>query len=426
MSKPIIYILGGSVRNHADEDIIIENIKGINSEPVLYEYIEHMGREGKISNSEGCAIAAAYGALQENVEVNYLKLNEYFLKSGRTKELNNLFEKLETSDGLIFSLPVYFGDRSSLFDELIENWRCKKLDLSGRIFGFLSVGAKRNGGQETTNIFGIQNVTELGGMAVGNGPPTSQFGGTAVGGNMGTMENDYFGIMTSRGTGKKVAQVSKILETGKKSIDQRSNKIKIAFLILKDKQNKTQSYIKSILQKKDFGNVEFNIIDLTEYKFSRCYACDICPNGEKDIDYKCINQKDDMKKLHSKIIKNDGIFLCGINTKDTSKVRNNYQSFIERTRYIRRDDFRLTNTLVSPFSLNEMGTHYLFNLRSITSFIRHNTIIHKGIYNYLREEKIIDVDSLSILDSFVKYCKYISAGREKVDIDPARYGNVGY
>ena len=58
----------------------------------------------------------------------------------------------------------------------------------------------------------MQSVTELGGLVVGNGPPTSQFGGTAVGGNIGTMENDYFGIMTSQGTGLRVAETAEILK----------------------------------------------------------------------------------------------------------------------------------------------------------------------------------------------------------------------
>lgn len=424
--KNLIYIIGGSIRNRAGQNLIVDNVKAIKNEAFLYEYIENLGRAKRISNSEGCSIAAAFGAFQQNVEVRYLQLNKYFLRNGRKRNIKQLFETLKDADGMIFALPVYFGDRSSLFHELIENWKFEKVDFSGKVFGFISVGAKRNGGQETTIIFAMQSITELGGLVVGNGPPTSQYGGTTVGGNIGTMEDDYFGIMTSEGTGHKVAETVEILKKGKARVYGDREKLTISFLILQDSRSILETHIKSIIKSSKFPNVNFKIVDLTKYKLNRCFACNVCPNGKSTEDYKCINHKDDMKKLHKKIVNNNGIILAGLTLKDTSKVKSIYQKFIERSRYIRRDDFRLTNVLTTALSLNEIGTNNLFNLRAMTSFIRHNTILHGGMHNYYNDGEIIDCGSLPILKSFVKYTNYISVGRKKVDIGPTRYSPVGY
>jgi multimeric flavodoxin WrbA len=424
--KSLIYIFGGSIRNRAGQEKIVDEVKKIRSEAFLYEYIENLGRAKKISNSEGCSIAAAYGALQKNVEVKYLQLNKYFLKSGKNRNVHELLKILKKADGIIFALPVYFGDRSSLFHELIEKMKLENLDFSGKVFGFITVGAKRNGGQETTIIFAMQNITELGGLVVGNGPPTSQYGGTTVGGNIGTMEDDYFGIMTSQGTGRKVVETVEILKKGMRHKQVRTKKVKISFFILQDSDSILKNHINTIITKSNHKHVDFQIIDVTKYKLNRCFACNVCPNGEVKKDYKCINYKDDMKQLHDKLILSDGIIIAGLSLDDLTKVKSIYQKFIERSRYLRRDDFRLTNVLTTALSLNEIGTNNLFNLRAMTSFIRHNTIIHRGIHNYLDNSNIIDCETAPILNSFINYSRVIKVGREKVKIGSTKYSPIGY
>jgi multimeric flavodoxin WrbA len=304
--------------------------------------------------------------------------------------------------------------------------KLENLDFSGKVFGFITVGAKRNGGQETTIIYAMQNITELGGLAVGNGPPTSQYGGTTVGGNIGTMEDDYFGIMTSQGTGRKVAETVEIIKKGMKHKQAKTKRVKISFFILQDSGSILKNNIKDLIKKSNHKHVDFQIIDVTKYKLNRCFACNVCPNGEAKFDYKCINHKDDMKKIHKLLIKNDGIILAGLNLKDTKKLKSIYQKFIERSRYIRRDDFRLTNILTTSLSLNEIGTNDLFNLRAMTSFVRHNTIIHRGIHNYLDNSSIIDCETIPILNSFINYSKVIKIGREKVKISSTKYSPIGY
>ncbi len=421
-NKPLICVIGGSLRNRADE-YFFDNVVNLEGESQLYEYIERLGREKKISNSEGCAIAATFGALETDVDISYFRLNNHFSKNSKTRNLDKIYEVFRKADGVIFALPVYFADRSSLFHEFIRDLEKREIDLSEKVFGFLSVGAKRNGGQETTNLFAMHNMAELGGLVVGNGPPTSQLGGTAVGGNIGSMESDYFGIMTSQGTGLKVAETTKVLKKGKKNL---AKNAKITFLILQEKDSMIQSYINSLIDDLNSENIDFNVINLNDYNIDRCCACDICPSGDEKANYKCIRNKDDMKLIHDRIVDNDGIILSGLCSKDTTNLESVYQKFIERTRYLRRDNFRLTNVLSASLSLNEVGTNDLFNIRSMASFIRHNTIFHKGIHNYYKEGDVIDGGAVPILKSFVNYCRRIKSGRENVRTKPPRYSLVGY
>ncbi len=81
MAKTIL-IIGCSIRSSANEDIIIQNVRRISNDPDLYEYIEQVARSREISNSEGGAIAAAYGAQAGKTKLSYLRLNDYIDKKG--------------------------------------------------------------------------------------------------------------------------------------------------------------------------------------------------------------------------------------------------------------------------------------------------------------------------------------------------------
>lgn len=424
---PLIYLIGGSLRNIADEDAVIKNLS---SDAELYEYIESMGRSRKISNSEGGLIAAAFGASKWSKNIKYLRLNKYFLKDGSVANIKESLENIKKADGLIFGIPVYFGDRSSLVHDFIRICEEEKIDFSEKVCGFVSVGAKRNGGQETTNIFAIHNFTELGALVVGNGPPTSQYGGTCVGGEIGTMENDYFGIMTSSGVGEKVAQAARLIKEGKK---ENNKNIIIDFWILEDEKSKVYNYIDDLIKNISlkYNNIEFKLLDLTKHKFNRCFACSICPYNRDDISsYKCINKNDDMINLHNRLISSDAIIVAGLSLEDFSKKETVYQRFIERTRYIRRDNFLLTNKLIMALSLNELSANSLFNLRVLTSFIRHNTIFHKGFEEYIDSNGKIIADRgeelEKIINSFAKYAHILKNGRDIIDIGQQYYKEIGY
>ena len=125
------------------------------------------------------------------------------------EKLEELYTKIAEADGVILSTPVYFGDRSSVANKFLQVTARKNL-LQNKIFGVASVGAKRNGGQETCNIYSMIETLNQGALVVGNGPPTSQYGGTAVGGDQGHVLEDESGIDTAFGVGMKVAHVSEM------------------------------------------------------------------------------------------------------------------------------------------------------------------------------------------------------------------------
>jgi len=119
-----------------------------------------------------------------------------------------------------------------------------------------------------------------------------------------------------------------------------------------------------------------------------------------------------------------------LSLEDFSKKETVYQRFIERTRYIRRDNFLLTNKPVIALSLNELSANSLFNLRVLTSFIRHNTIFHKGFEEYIDSNGNVFADRKpelkEIIMSFANYAKIIKNGRKKVDTGEHNYKEIGY
>ena len=94
-------------------------------------------------------------------------------------KLDDLRQQILSADAIYFQDPVYFGDRGSLIQELFE-FLHKDSDclrhVRDRLYAGISVGAKRNGGQETNLIYQIIDATNMN-MLVGNdSATTSQYG----------------------------------------------------------------------------------------------------------------------------------------------------------------------------------------------------------------------------------------------------------
>src|SRR5690606_11770291 len=101
------------------------------------------------------------------IDPNRLGLTNDILYSDFLSVNPRMFSELEqavaTADGIVLSSPVYFGDRSSVANKLFqisgrENW------LKSKVFGMLICGAKRNGGQETTNVFALTEALSQGAL----------------------------------------------------------------------------------------------------------------------------------------------------------------------------------------------------------------------------------------------------------------------
>ena len=63
---------------------------------------------------------------------------------------------------------------------------------------------------------------------------------------------------------------------------------------------------------------------------------------------------------------------------------------MERTRYLRRGDYALSNYLVSPLIFQDLESREYLDIRMITSLIRHNTIISKPIIGHLVDGHVIN------------------------------------
>ena len=389
----------------------------------IYSKLRRLRGERGLSNSEAALAAALWGAKQEGAEIRHLSLAGHFPMSGRGRDLNLLRHELEAADALILSGPVYFGDRGSLAQSLIE-FIAADDDLRracrGKVYAGIAVGAKRNGGQETTLIYQMLDMVNLDFFAVGNSSATtSQYGGTAVAGDVGKLHSDDYGIETSIGTGRRCAHVARLLARGRTQVKSERDPLKLHLWLLQDDQQRTglgmfEDWARKISAAEP--DVDARIFDIAGSDVVRCIACDVCPThrGPKD-EYRCIitSADDFFVKNHHALISADAILLCAYSPKARGHVSSEYQQFIERTRYLRRDDYVFSDLLAAPFVITELGARQNLHLRMLTSIIRHHTVVHHPIIGTMHKGTLLDDNSL--LDAgvgFVRAALSLKRGRQ--------------
>lgn len=352
----------------------------MNSEDIIASIYE-IAYEGKISNSQSLLLSALWGAHKEgaNVEVIYPD------------------DDIPNFDGVILSSPVYFGDRSSILQDFIMN-----IDLQEKAVGVVSTGAKRNGGQETTNIYALYDCLDKGSLITGNGPPTAQYGGTGWAGNKTAIVNDDFGIKTSYGTGMQVTKLAKLINT-----PESQTKPNIVFVLVTDDEIDLKFM-------EDFTESNIEVIDIANKRIKRCVGCPICPNGDLDKEYKCI-QKDDMVEIREKMISADCIIFVSGN------VNKNFQKFIERTRFIRRTHFELGERVYSSLNVSSKITN-IMSLRIMTNMLRQNMF---GLPFFRKFKDYNNMEYLNYVKKIEQFTRKSKAFRELTGVD-TEYTPVGY
>ena len=314
----------------------------------IADEIYRIGSDKKLSNSEALLLAAMWGAKREGVGVE-------FIQSGAD---------MSDFSGVVISSPVYFGDRSSLVDDFIQD-----NNFTGKAVGAVASGAKRNGGQETTITYTLWDCLNKGAIVTGNGPPTGQYGGTGWAGNKGAIIDDDFGIKTSIGTGRQVAKACGILAR-----PDYTNPIKVLVVVTGKTIGDTR-FVNAIRTLPFSGRVELDILDVSGMDIKKCRACSICPNGNTDKVYTCMVQGDDMEKIHSHIVDSDCIILASYDDSPGG-----FQTFMERTRFIRRHHYELSGRVYSSYSWTGSLVGIL-PLRIMTSFLRQNMLALGPFYN---------------------------------------------
>lgn len=397
----------------------------------IFSNLQKKQGDSGLSNSEVALAAALWAAYREGADIEHLSLSEHFTASGQQRHPEILRAKLLESDGLLVSGPVYFGDRGSLAESLIEfiaNDAGLRAAMRGRLYGGIAVGAKRNGGQETTLIYQMVDMVNLGFLTVGNdSETTAQYGGTGHAGDVGTMHKDSYGLDTSIGVGRRMARVLKQLGTESTLRDAP----KTLFLILQDANNIGARTVDRLIKR--FGSeLHSTVLNVTGRSIMRCIACDICPKQfGPDEKYSCAiaAKSDSMPDLHRSLLYHDLIIPVGVSMQEAFPG-SRYQTFLERTRYLRHADFIWSDVMVAPMVLEEPGDYRSLPIRMMTSFLRHHTVMAKPMIGYVYNGEVNNLRGIEEdLSRTLTYAARLTAGRlsQSREISTAlRYNPIGY
>lgn len=405
----------------------------------IYDNLAKLKGDQGLSNSEAALAAGLWGAIQSGATISHCGLSSYFAASGKTRDLDALRERVVSADAILLAGPVYFGDRGSLAQSFIDFLQrdepCRE-HIRGKPYAGIAVGAKRNGGQETTLIYQLIDMTNMNMLAVGNdSETTSQYGGTAVAGDVGTLADDAYGLVTSIGAGRRLAHIARVLEYARTGGSVK-DKIKIGVWLLQDSlDNKGLNYLRQFCGQIEASNpdVEFRILDFMRERIYRCIACDICPVdvGHMD-DYRCIvTAKNDLfVRHHREVVDADAILIAAYSPIDRSEILSVYQQFIERTRYLRRDDYVFADMPIAPFVISEVGANQNLHIRMLTSAIRHHTVLHHPIIGFEHHGKVLNWDAMIEQGlSFAETAKKLLIGRLGLPEEfytKSAYNPVGY
>jgi multimeric flavodoxin WrbA len=448
-----VLTLCGSIRasrGHTDKLLALAHTEG-----PIEDFITHgkrLAESGVIfSNSEIVSAAVMKGVLSSGGEIDYFPINDLFprkitpvieLRPGSSNDKNDLvnidslgmddseFEtflaRLANADGVVLTTPVYFGDRSSVANKFMQITAQRSL-LKGKIFGVASVGAKRNGGQETCDIFSMVEALNQNALVVGNGPPTSQYGGTVVAGTKGLAFEDSWGLQTSFGVGTKTAHVGKLYALGSKAPP--PDKVRIDILITMDTAERfllgyLEQLAARVLQQAPWADFHFHILlDSTIY---RCLGCPTCPAvpGNRGTQPRCTikDPADCLEQLRAALHHSDCMVVAGLNLLDPSRIIYRYQVLTERMRYIRRNNFELTDLVVAGLAYNEFGAKVnpIHTIKTLTSFIRQNTTIHRPIEIFEHRGVYLDDGTQALLDLCLSV-RRMKAGRSMIPAPESRY-----
>lgn len=455
-----VLVLGGSIRSQfvSSRQVLLDSVRDANDLPTYLEGVKHFDSSSRLSNTEILSGAAMLGAKSQGAEFDFFALARLFPRHNKPlhtwdpssvglagesifqdtlsideASLNELGQRVRDSAAILLASPVYFGDRSSVCDRFMH-FAEQRGWLKGKLFAALSVGAKRNGGQETTNLYLLHEALTHGACVVGNGPPCSQYGGTAMAGDLGAVKEDGWGLKTCWETGARAAAATKRLSNTQWPMKDTTTAPHIVCLVTMDDENRTlASRLKEGIAESGVP-AQFTVCELEETAIERCLACRQCPvpisneGGEVSPDGCVIRTKrDSMESIHKTLIKADGILVAGMNVSGKKHlVHSSYQIFSERTRYIRRNDFELTDIPLAAYLMEEPGatTNRLFDLKVLTSYIRHNCLIMPPLLD-TREVKS-QVRPIPGLADFFDRVLVVTTNRRNQQKIEVSYKAVGY
>ena len=128
-------------------------------------------------------------------------------------DMRDINRKLQEANGIIIGSPVYFGNVTSQLKMFMDRSRPLRVDfkLKDKVAGAISVGASRNGGQETTISAIHEFLLIQDAIIVGDGAPKAHYGGAGVSGTVGEATDDQIGLELSANLGRRVAELAQKL-----------------------------------------------------------------------------------------------------------------------------------------------------------------------------------------------------------------------
>ena len=413
---------------HLENFLTAGRAKGADFQEIYVNLAKLSGDKG-LSNSEVALAAGLWAASQQDIAIQHLSLGAHFKANGSERDTETLAAALLEADAVLISGPVYFGDRGSLAESLLDFLaRYPELleAMRGKLYGGIAVGAKRNGGQETTLVYQMMDMLDLGFLAVGNdSDTTAQYGGTGVAGDVGTMARDEYGLETAAGVGRRLGQLLPALTSDAELAD-RTNAL---FVVLQDSEHVGVQMAREMADHfRETANCE--VVDVSVRNIRRCIACDICPTHiDVDEAYRCIisSSGDEMADLHPKLLDYDVLIPVVVTSEDRRALTSRYQAFMERTRYLRRGDYVFSDLLVVPWLISRDGAVGTYLMRMMTSFIRHHTVLHRPVTSFSPDGCLPDRDMNRFKDAF-ENARRLTAGR-LAQIESQRsiqYNPVGY
>ena len=180
-------------------------------------------------------------------------------------------------------------------------------------------------------------------------------------------------------------------------------------------------------------NADLASLNMLASPIRPCLACDICPTHvAPDKEYRCIiHRRDDgMVNHHQDFLGVDVLVPAVLSPRNRDGLETVYQTFMERTRYLRRGDYVFTDHLVVPLVVSDVEMHEHMDVRMMTSFIRHHTVMHKPIVAWVHNGHILnDAEVRADFQSVVAQARRLVAGRLGVAstrAQSAQYNPVGY
>ena len=245
------------------------------------------------------------------------------------------------------------------------------------------------------------------------------------------MLEDEWGLQSAWGTGSRSAQVAEILSQGR--IQPLDQKVRIAILVTMDtRERMLKDYLEELTRqvKSELPWVEFELLEIIDHDIYRCLGCKTCPQNLNNPGVRphCIikDPTDYMETVRQTLNRADGAILAGLNILDSARLVFRYQVLTERMRFVRRNDFELTNLLMAGLSYQQTGAtiNPIHSLKSMVSFLRHNTIFHRPI-EVLEHNGDIVRSGRDELAGFCRMALRMKSGKAKARQAKPRYTHFG-